>query len=259
MERISHELSVLARAVAYKNLSGASQHVGLSQPQLSRIVKKIEETFSIVLLDRGAKRNATWTPTAHRLADFYLKKMRVFDRELETLLLASQTRQLQVGTLEGLAGMALPFVNLLLEKVKVRLVEIDVYDLDRLEELFSRGELDLVFTSREPGRKKYLYSHTLGYQSLDKVNSNAHFSVMSTYEYGSKREKLKDVERLLISNSLVIRRDWFKRFGGTGTIPSEPRTEKRGSLDTEPIIMIGSDTLSPKVWQELILSAGKSK
>jgi DNA-binding transcriptional LysR family regulator len=85
MERISHELSVLTRAVAYKNLSGASQHVGLSQPQLSRIVKKIEETFSIVLLDRGAKRNATWTPTAHRLADFYLKKMRVFERELETI------------------------------------------------------------------------------------------------------------------------------------------------------------------------------
>lgn len=259
MELISHELSVLARAVAYKNLSGASQHVGLSQPQLSRIVKRIEETFSIVLLDRGAKRNATWTPTAHRLADFYLKKMRVFDRELETLLLASQTRQLQVGTLEGLFGMALPFAHHLLEKVQVRLVEIDVFDLDRLEELFSRGELDLVFTSREPGRKKYLYSHVLGYQSLDKVSSNAHFQVMSTYEYGSKRDKLKDVERLLISNSLGIRREWFKRFGGTGTIPSEPRTEKRGSLDTEPIIMIGSDTLSPKVWQELVQAAGKSK
>jgi hypothetical protein len=185
--------------------------------------------------------------------------MRVFDRELETLLDSSQTRQLQVGTLEGLTGLALPFVHLLLEKVHVRLVEIDVFDLDRLEELFSRGELDLVFTSREPGRKKYLYSHTLGYQSLDKVSTNSHFQVMSTYEYGTKRDKLRDAERLLISNSLSIRRDWFKRFGGTGTIPSEPRAEKRSSLDTEPIVMIGSDTLSPKIWQELVQSAGKSR
>lgn len=252
MERISHELSVLSRAVAYKNLSGASSHVGLSQPQLSRIVKRIEETFSIVLLDRGAKRNATWTPTAHRLADFYLKKMRVFDRELETLIHSAQTRQLQVGTLEGLMGVALPFVHHLLEKVNVRLVEIDVYDLDRLEELFSRGELDLIFSSREPGRKKFLYSHLLGHQSLDKVNSNPHFQVMSTYEYGGKREKLGDAERLLISNSLAIRREWFKRFGGQGTIPSEPRLEKKAVADMEPIIMLGSDTLSPKVWSELV-------
>lgn len=257
MDRIGHELSVLSRAVAYKNLSGASTHVGLSQPQLSRIVKRIEETFSIVLLDRGAKRNATWTPTAYRLADFYLKKMRTFDRELEALVHSTQTRQLQLGTLEGLTGLAMPFANHLLEKVGVRVVEIDVFDLDRLEELFSRGELDLIFTSREPGRKKFLYSHILGYQALEKVQSNPHFQVMSTYEYSTRREKLADAERILISNSLAIRRDWFRRYGGQGTIPSEPKPEKRSSLDTEPIIMIGSDTLSPKVWQELLGAAGK--
>ena len=257
MEKISHELSVLSRAVAYKNLSGASAHVGLSQPQLSRIVKRIEETFSIVLLDRGAKRNATWTPTAHRLADFYLKKMRVFDRELEALVHSSQTRQVVVGTLEGLMNVALPFVHLLLEKVNVRLVEIDVYDLDRLEELFARGELDLIFSSREPGRKKFLYSQQLGYQSLDTVQSNPHFHVMSTYEYGGNRDKLRDAERLLISNSLAIRREWFRKFGGRGTIPSEPRLEKKSSADTEPIIMIGSDTLSPKIWAELLKGSGK--
>jgi hypothetical protein len=60
------------------------------------------------------------------------------------------------------------------------------------------------------------------------------------------------VERLLISNSLAIRREWFKRFGGQGTIPSEPRLEKKSVADTEPIIMLGSDTLSPKVWAELV-------
>lgn len=251
MERVSHELSVLSRAVAYKNLSGASLHVGVSQPQLSRIIKRLEETFSIVLLDRSAKRNATWTPTAYRLAEFYSKKMRIFDREIEALIGATQSRQLQVGTLEGLVSVAMPFAHFLLEKAGVRLIEMDVFDLDRLEEQFGRGDLDIIFTSREPGKKKHQNVRTLGYQSLDPVGSNASTLVMSTFEYGGKRDKLKGAEKVLISNSLAIRRNWFQRFGGQGTIPSEPRKQK-GSKDTEPVLMIASDTLSPVLWKQLM-------
>ncbi|HEY8280424.1 MAG TPA: LysR family transcriptional regulator [Bdellovibrionota bacterium] len=245
-------MSVLSRAVAYKNLSGASLHVGVSQPQLSRIVKRLEETFAVVLLDRSAKRNATWTPTAYRLADFYSKKMRIIDRELEALIGASQARQLQVGTLEGLMGVAMPFANFLLEKSGVRLIEMDVFDLDRLEELFSRGDLDLIFSSREPGKKKHQNVRNLGYQSLDAVSTNPHFQVMSTFEYGSKRDKLRGAEKVLISNSLAIRRSWFQKFGGQGTVPSEPRKQKSSSRDTEPVLMIASDTLSPTLWKQLM-------
>src|SRR3989344_761060 len=104
MDLIFHELTVLSKAVAHKNLSGASAHVGLSQPQLSRIVKRIEESFSVVLLDRSAKRSAAWTPIAHRLAEFFQKKMRIFDHELEALIRAVETKQVQVGCLEGLMG-----------------------------------------------------------------------------------------------------------------------------------------------------------
>jgi hypothetical protein len=93
---------------------------------------------------------------------------------------------------------------------------------------------------------------TLGYQSLDPVNSNAHTQVMSTFEYGSKRDKLKGAEKVLISNSLAIRRQWFQKFGGTGTIPSEPRRQKSSSRDTEPVLMIASDTFSPVVWKQLM-------
>jgi hypothetical protein len=252
MENVFHELSVLSRAVAHKNLSGASGHVGLSQPQLSRIVRRLEETFSVVLLDRTAKRNATWTSEAIQLADFYSRKMRAFDRDLEALVQRSQTRQLVVGTLEGLIPVALPFVHVLLERAGIKLVEIDVYDLDRLESMFSKGELDLIFTSREPGKKKHAYLRDLGYQSLDAVNSNPHFQVMSTFEYGTRRDKLKNAEKVLISNSLSIRRDWFAKFGGKGTIPSEPKKKKGSSLDTEPILLLGADTLSKAVWDQLM-------
>lgn len=251
MERVFYELSVLARAVAHKNLSGASRHIGLSQPQLSRIVKRIEEAFSVVLLDRAAKRNATWTPEAFQLSDFYSRKMRNFDRDLEALVHRSQTRQLVVGTLEGLIPVALPFVHQLLESAGIKLVEIDVFDLDRLESLFSKGELDLIFTSRDPGRKKYTYSRDLGYQSLDAINSNPHFQVMSTFEHGSRRENLKNAEKVLISNSLSIRREWFEKFGGKGTLPSAPKKRQSSKLDTERIILVGSETLSRSVWEIL--------
>jgi len=144
----------------------------------------------------------------------------------------------------------MPFSNFLLEKSGVRLIEMDVYDLDRLEELFSRGDLDIVFTSREPGKKKHQNVRTLGYQSLDPV-SGGHTQVMSTFEYGSKRDKLKGAEKVLISNSLAIRRQWFSKFGGTGMMPSEPRKQK-STRDTEPVLMIASDTLSPVLWKQLM-------
>jgi hypothetical protein len=251
MERVTHELEVLSRAVAYKNLSGASMHVGLSQPQLSRIVRKIEDTLSIVVLDRSAKRNATWTPTAYKLCEFYTKKMRAFDQELGALIGISQTKELKVGTLEGLASVALQFVHGLFEQAGIRLIEVDVFDLDRLEELFSRGELDIIFSSREPGRKKFRNCRELGVQSLERVNSNPHFEVMSTFEYGTKRDKLKALEKVLISNSLAIRKDWFEKFGGVGTFPSELKRAKSGRHDTERVVLLGSDTLSPSVWAAL--------
>ncbi|RZA07412.1 MAG: LysR family transcriptional regulator [Proteobacteria bacterium] len=252
MDHLSHELNVLSRAVAHKNLSGASAHVGLSQPQLSRIIKKLEESLSIILLDRAAKRNATWTSAAYRLAEFYARKMRSFDRELEALLQSSQTRQLEIGTLEGLSQFCLPFIHHLLEHQGIRLVEVDVYDLDSLESRFARGQLDLIFTSREPGRRKFSYVHTLGHQSLEEKNTNPHFQLMSTFEYGLQKERLKAAEKVIISNSLWIRKTWLQKFGGRGTFPSEPRAQSgRTKTDTVPILLVGAETLSPVIWAGL--------
>ena len=251
MERLAHELSVLSRAVAYKNLSGASTQIGLSQPQLSRIIKRIEETLSVVLLDRGAKRNAAWTPLAFRLAEFYIKKMRAFDGELEAILGNVQTRQVKIGTLEGLSDIALQFVHELFLLSKIRLIEIDVFDLDKIEELFLSGELDIVFTSREPGRRKFPYRRDLGYQSIEKIENNPKFNVMSTFEYGTKREKLKNIEPLLISNSLSMRKAWFTKFGGVGTLPSELKRNISSKNDTEKVVVLGADTLSPVVWENI--------
>ena len=251
MQRVNHELQILARSVAYKNLSGAAQHVGLSQPQLSRIVKRIEENFSIILLDRSSKRTSSWTPIAYRLAELYAKRMRVLDQELEILIGNAQTHQLQVGTLEGLSKIALQTIHGLFQNAGVKIIEVDVYDLDRLEELFLRGDLDLIFSSREPGRKKYRNYREVGFQSLEQMNSNEKYEVVSTFEFGARKEKSVKSEKVLVSNSLGIRKEWFLSFGGVGTLPSEVKKVKSSKLDTEKVIILGSDTLSPLMWEHI--------
>ena len=58
LQNLAYELSVLVKAVQHKNLSAAAVHVGLSQPQLSRLVAKIEHELNIILLDRTARRKS---------------------------------------------------------------------------------------------------------------------------------------------------------------------------------------------------------
>ena len=71
MEHLHWPLTVLARAVHHKNLTAASGSVGLSQPQLSRLVSQLERELDLVLLDRAAKRKSGWTHTAFQLAEVY--------------------------------------------------------------------------------------------------------------------------------------------------------------------------------------------
>ena len=256
MERIFDELSVLSRAVAYKNLSSASIHVGLSQPQLSRVVSRIEQTLNVVILDRTAKRKSGWTPLAFKLADLYARNLRSLDRDVNDLLEAATTSSLKIGTLEGVYPVVLPILKEIFDKVGVHLLEIDVYDLSNLEEQFLQNELDLIVTSREPGKRKFRYIKDIGYQSLDKVSTGAPYLVLSPFEYMSRRDPAKaklnekGTPPVLISNSLKIRKEWLDKFGGEGTFPS-PLKKKRGASDTERISLIGSDTLSPVLWKKI--------
>jgi LysR family transcriptional regulator, transcriptional activator for aaeXAB operon len=250
MEQPHYELSVLVKAVGHRNLSDASRHVGLSQPQLSRIVQKLESHYSVVLLDRGSRRHTHWTPMAHQLAEVWSKKVREIDRVLQETVEGLEASLVKMGTLEGLIPVALPFSHALLNQVNS--VEMDVYDLNELEGLFSRGELDIIFTSRLPGRRKSNLSKLLGYQSLDQIGSpDSNVKVISTYEFSSQKGAGKKQDRFVISNSLAIRRAWLEKYGGAGIFPSAPRKQKSSQRDTEPVLMVASETFSPKLWEKL--------
>ena len=102
LSELSWELSVLSRAVIFPNLSAASQQIGVSQPQLSRIIARLEKSLGVVLLNREVRRRATWMPIAHELSQTYSRGARHLEVEMKRLIEDAPLRQLRMGTLEGL-------------------------------------------------------------------------------------------------------------------------------------------------------------
>lgn len=251
------ELSVLSRAVAYQNLSGAAGNIGISQPQLSRIVARLEEAVGLELLDRSSRRKSGWTPVAFKLAELYAGSTGALEKQLRALAGSSEPKQLKVGTLEGLAGIAAEFCHALFEKAAIELIELDVHDLHELEELGFKGALDLMFVSRLPGRKKPRHSRLLGHQILEKTGHDEHTLVISPFEHQTHKDAAgREVSiaragsRVLVSNSLAVRRRWIEEFGGSGLIPSQVRA-RGGAGRGSPVYLVGADTIGNGLWRKI--------
>lgn len=251
MDNLHWQLSVLSRAIHYKNLSGAASHVGLSQPQLSRIISRLESELGVVLLDRAARRKSGWTPVAYKIAETYFRSSRKLTQALQQIKTDDHMTHISIGTLEGLASLAIEFCRQALELSRLQTIELNVYDLSELEERFEKDELDLIFTCREPGKHKYKHVRNFGYQVIKKVGDKSNLKVFSQFEYAThmhnKRTHPKGV-RILLSNSLAVRKVFIDEFSGSGFVPSEVRRRRTGD-DDAPVILIGSDLLNEAVWQ----------
>lgn len=249
-QQIYYELSVLSKAVQFKNLSGAALHVGLSQPQLSRIIHKIEEELKIVLLDRNAKRKSGWTSIAFQLALLYEKSFKTLEQELNNISQNQMAAEIHIGTLEGLSHFAVDACKFCFDQIGVKKIFIETYDLNDLEAHFLSGHLDLIFTSKTPGRQKFKYLTELGFQILEKIQTNKNYAVASSFEYGKASDKEFEMnQHILVSNSLAIRKNWLTQFGGIGFLPTEAKKGK--NKEHEPIFMIGADILNPSIWAEI--------
>ena len=64
----------------------------------------------------------------------------------------------------------------------------------------------------------------------------------------NRRVPPKDL-KVVMSNSLAVRRLWIDSYGASGFVPSDVRKRKSEGAET-PVIMIGADLLSPAVWQK---------
>lgn len=256
-QQLYHELSVLSKAVHFKNLSSAAVHVGLSQPQLSRIIAKIEENLKVVLLDRAAKRKSGWTPVAFQLASLFEKSAKLLETEINSISQNDVLAELRIGTLEGLSNFALTTCRHCFDHVGIGKIFIEIYDLSELEANFLSGNLDIIFSSHKPGKQHYKHFAELGFQVLEKVDSNPKYAVLSSFEdVTTNKKNLEKFEHVLVTNSLSFRKEWFKRVGGTGYMPTEAKRGK--SKEHEPVYMIGSDLLSPVLWEQIVESV-KSK
>lgn len=251
MQSLYSELGVLAKAVQFKNLSSAAQHVGVSQPQLSRIIAKIEEELQVVLLDRSAKRKSGWTPVALRLAEIFDRTSKIFEHEIQSASNDQIVGALHIGALEGLSGLAIKMARSCFESIGVHQVFLDLHDLSELEAKFLSGDLDLIFTSKIPGRQNFKHVETVGYQSLDRIQTNEKFALLSPFEFSRQTKKdLENFDHVLVSNSVAVKKEWFRNVGGVGTLPSEPRKER--SKNQEVIFLIGSELMSPALWDKII-------
>jgi hypothetical protein len=253
MDTLHWPLTVLSKAVHFKNLTGASAHVGLSQPQLSRLISQIEKEFDVILLDRSAKRKSGWTPAAIRLAEIYSQNARKLQTSIQEAIAAQVPTQLTIGTLEGQSELALSMAHHLLENSKVTELALDVYDQNDLEEKFFNGDLDLILTSHEPGKQKFKHVVEIGFQSLDEVETNTHFTVLSPFEFG--RMKKKPTNKVLISNSLAVRKFWVNTYGGKATMPSAIKKTK--GRDMYPVLLIGTELFNESLWRTVLEAAKK--
>jgi hypothetical protein len=228
-------------------------HVGLSQPQLSRLIGQIEKEYNVTLLDRSTKRKAAWTQAAYRLADIYSQSSNRLQAAIFESLHEQLPKELTIGTLEGLSGIALRLVKELLKLDSVKRVEADVYDLNELEEKFLNNELDLIISVHAPGKRKPKFEAIIGYQQTKIVPRTAGIETLSPYEFGIKKNKKSVVqEKLFISNNLAMRREWIERFGGFGIIPSHVQKEK--TANTEPVFIVGAENLHSSVWEVILKS-----
>lgn len=250
MQQIYYELSVLAKSVHFKNLSGAALHVGLSQPQLSRIIAKIEDELKIVLLDRSAKRKSGWMPIAFQLTHLFEKSVKRLEGDLVGLSQNQLISEIHIGTLEGLSGFAMNACKHCFDQIGVPKIYVEIYDLNELEAHFISGNLDFIFTSKTPGKQKYKYLLELGFQVLEKIQTNKNYALLSSFEYGKSNKKdFEEFKHILVSNSLTLRREWLESYGGTGLLPTEAKKGK--SKEHEPVLMIGSEILNPNLWQQV--------
>lgn len=254
LRSLHSELDVLSRAVAYSNLSHAAQHIGLSQPQLSRILKKIEGELGISLLDRAAKRKSGWTELAHSLAQTFLRATRSLEGEILALAEGKATpNRIRVGFLEGLLQPALELAEFIYGKTEILQVEMDVMDLGPLERNFLKGEFDLILTSREPGRQKYSHSRRIGNQILVTMNRGAQVLTLSPYEINavaSQEKKRIDGRKVLLSNSLAVRRLWIER-GAEGVLPSGLKPIGVKGEGLVPVYLLAGEMFPNVLWRQL--------
>jgi hypothetical protein len=71
------------------------------------------------------------------------------------------------------------------------------------------------------------------------------------HKSGRKGARPRETERILISNSLSVRRHWIETFGGRGVIPSPMRKSQSGRGRDAAVYLVAQDAFSPRLWEKI--------
>lgn len=251
---LHHELNILSQVVSYKNMSAAAENIGLSQPQISRVISKIEGDLGVHLLNRTSRRSSSWTEMARQLARLYSQRMKSLDQEIYQAIEGSHPKAVSIAILEGLIPTACDFCYKLLQKTELESVVLDVYDLNILEAQFAKQNMDIIISSREPGRTKFVYNRIIGYQKMNQIKGRGNFTVLSRAEHAlqqgrAQKQKASGVHRPeIVSNSLAVRKTWIEKYGGLGRVPSGLNSQVSDPSSFLPVRMIAHDSFNAKLW-----------
>lgn len=250
MDQLYQPLSVLSKAVAYKNLTGASKHIGLSQPQLSRVVKQLEESLNMTLLDSSSPRHSSWTPEARSLADVFRQSKLNLGNAINQIQTDTLPKEIRIGCLEGLLDEAMKLSDSLLKVNHVDKVFVYSHDLNILEAKFISSELDLLLSSRSPKLKKYDYTKRIGFQDFVELGEKKDSTdILSTFEYQILKKPKKD-KKTLITNSLYFKKNFQKNYGGYSLSPGGI-VKKPTSKNFAEVLVIAQDYFNKELWSKL--------
>jgi DNA-binding transcriptional LysR family regulator len=259
VKSLNWDLDVLSRAIGYPNLSAAAAVIGISQPQLSRIIKKLEDDTGISLLDRASRRSSGWTSDASKLADAYQRALRDFNLSLIQVRQNIWRSHVRVGSLDGMSVEALSLCQRILDHESVESVELNIYDLPDLEERFLNQKLDLIFSLREPGKSKLYRTRLLGYQTIEEHGAAGGIQVRSLFEHttthgarATRARKSPDDTKVLVSNSMAIREKWIRTFAGHGTLPSPIKPKKTNRGLEYPALLIAQADMPDFLWNQIL-------
>lgn len=259
VQKLATELSVLGEAVKYANLTAAASHVGLSQSQLSRIVKRIEDELGIALLDRASKRGSAWTNQALRLARVFELQARNFEVAILEAINEHSLARVRFGLLEGL----LPLFKVWLgswvkrQEIPFRELQVNSLELAELETEFLLGRLDVALTSRPPARGKSHFVETIGYQSMQAQGTGGAVA-QSPFEAKQVREPssstpVSGAQVLVTTNSLWLRRSLIEDGIARGMIPSVEVRSRSNREFVTPVFMVCHSSVPERLRTEILV------
>ncbi len=141
-----NELITFKAVVEKKGFSTAAEFLGYSQSNVTKHIKKIEETVGFPLFDRG------WKSTLTKEGELFYKEIdNLIDhwksiRAISEEIAAEQVGEIRIGIIESLAKQLLPQIISWLKTHRPKMnAFFEMGNTQRLTELVQQNELDVAF------------------------------------------------------------------------------------------------------------------